>query len=83
MKDVNGEEIFSFLEEFEKEEKTEWENLQQSKKDDCFRYLILMKRFMSNNNLLPYKHKKWILENCDLPTHLITNEVMDEKDLWL
>ena len=29
------------------------------------------------------KVKKWMLENCDLPTHLIPNEIMDEKGLWL
>jgi len=83
VKDVNGEEFFSFLEEFEENEKLEWLNLSKEKKEDCFRYLKLMKRLNKNNNLISPSHKRWILENCDLPTHLIPNEIMHEKDLWL
>ena len=83
MKDINGEEFFSFLEEFEENEKLAWLGLEKEKKEDCFRYLKLMKRFNKNNKLISPAHKKWMLENCDLPTHLIPNEIMDEKGLWL
>lgn len=83
MKDINGEEFFSFLEEFEENEKLEWLGLEKEKKEDCFRYLKLMKRFNKNNKLISPVHKKWMLENCDLPTYLIPNEIMYEKDLWL
>lgn len=81
MKDENGEEFFTLLEDFEKDERMEWDNLDQSKRDNCFKYLTLMKRLMKNNSLISKTHKKWMLENCDLPTHLIAIDQMDGH--WL
>jgi hypothetical protein len=83
LKDLNGEEIFLFSEEANREDEENWLELPEIKKQDCFRYLILMKRLIKNKNMLNVKHKKWMLQNCDLPTHLIPDDVMDERSLWL
>ena len=58
-----------------------WYSLEQSKQQDIFKYLKLLKRFTKNPNLINTKHKKWLLENCDLPTELVPNELMGEY--WL
>ena len=60
-----------------------WENLSKEKKEDCFKYLLLLKRFNKNPNLLNAKHKKWVLENSDLPTYLIPCEILIEEKLLL
>ena len=83
MKDVSGEELFLFLNEFEENEEKEWANIPGSKKDDCYKYLTLIKRFKKNPSLLKTENKKWILLNSDLPAWLIPNEILDKKDLWL
>jgi hypothetical protein len=83
VKDLSEKEIFLFSEEADKEDEWSWLELPEIKKQDCFKYLILMKRFIKNKNMLNVKHKKWMLQNCDLPTHLIPDDVMDERSLWL
>lgn len=65
------------------EEALEWESLPLNKKDDCYRYLTLLKRYNRKPELVSIKHRKWMLENCTLPTHLIPNEILDKKDLWI
>ena len=38
---------------------------------------------MKNSSLLSKTHKKWLLENCNLPTHSISNEILTENNSWL
>lgn len=83
MEELNGEEIFLFSEEADREDEREWLELPEIKKQDCFKYLTLMKRFVKNESMLNIKHKKWMLENYDLPTRLISMDDMEEKKLWL
>ena len=65
------------------EQNKEWIEMSEERKEECFRYLTLMKRLISNPKLLGIKHKKWMLENCDLPTDAIPYELLVEKKLLL
>lgn len=65
----------------EKEYQVEWTKLSQEQKEDIFKYLKLMKRFTKNPKLVSSRHKKWMLENCTLPTELVPEELMGEY--WL
>lgn len=58
-----------------------WDKLSESDRQNIFKYLKLMRRFMKNPNLLSRDHKKWMLDHCDLPTELVPNELMEEY--WL
>lgn len=66
---------------FDKECEVKWARLSNQEREDIFKYLKLMKRFTKNPDLVSKKHKKWILEHCDLPTELAPNELMGEY--WL
>ena len=61
----------------------EWKNLSEEKKEDCYKYLTLIRRFKKDPSLLSFKYKRWVLQNSDLPTYLIPNDVLDDKSLWL
>ena len=64
---------------FDKECEVKWARLTNQEREDIFKYLKLMKRFTKNPDLISKKHKKWMLEKCDLPTELIQNDSMEEK----
>jgi hypothetical protein len=61
----------------------EWLKLSDETKKDTLKYLKLMRRFQLDPKLIPVNHKKWMLVNCDLPTYLIPNELLDDENLWL
>lgn len=64
--------------EYEKELDQEWEKLTYSKQQDTIKYLKLMKRFGRDNESLSVPFKKWLLENCDLPTHLVPLDILNK-----
>jgi len=66
---------------YDKECEVKWARLSNQEREDTFKYLKLMKRFTKNPDLVSKKHKKWMLENCTLPTELVPNEMMGEY--WL
>ena len=58
-----------------------WEELTEKERDDCMKYLKLLKVFVRDNQSVSLENKKWMLQNCDLPTHLVPEERMDR--FWL
>ena len=68
---------------FEKECDVKWSRLSNIEKENIFRYLKLTKRFKKNPDLVKASHRKWMLENCNIPTELVPDELMTENDLWL
>ena len=63
---------------YEKELNQEWDKLTYSKQQDTIKYLKLMKRFGRDNESLSVPFKKWLLENCDLPTHLVPLDILNK-----
>jgi hypothetical protein len=61
----------------------EWLDLSDEVKRQTIKYLKLMRRFQKDPTLLSSENKKWMLSNCDLPTYLIPNELLDDENLWL
>ena len=61
----------------------EWDSLKKEVKEDCFKYLTLLKRFNKQSKLITVKYKRWLLDNADLPTDLIPEDTLDEMELWL
>ena len=61
----------------------EWDSLKKEVKEDCFKYLTLLKRFNKQPKLITVKYKRWLLDNADLPTDLIPEDTLDEMELWL
>lgn len=60
-----------------------WASKSQNEREAIIRHLVLLKRFNKNPNSLSTKFKKELLENADLETELVPNEIMNEKNLWL
>jgi hypothetical protein len=61
----------------------EWIDLSSEIRGETIKYLKLIRRFKKDHKLVPMNHKKWMLENSDLPTYLIPNEILDDMSLWL
>lgn len=64
--------------EYEKELNHEWDKLTYSQQQDTIKYLKLMKRFGKDESSLSLPFKKWLLENCELPTHLVPIEILNK-----
>ena len=60
-----------------------WASKSEKERESIIRQLVLLKRFNKNPNSLSVKFQKELLENADLETELVPNEIMDEKNLWL
>lgn len=66
-----------------KDDELRWEGISFELRNEMFKYLKLLKRFKNQPSALSFKHKKWVLENSDLPTYLIPKEVLEEESLFL